>query len=253
MLGLNGKKAIVTGAGGGIGREICARLAAAGCNIALFDIDSEAANSVANSLEGVTTSVHKVDVADYEAVGQVVAEARAALGGLHILINNAGWDIAQPFIDTEPDFWDKVIAINYKGPLNLHHHVLPTLIAQGAGKIVNISSDAGRVGSTGEAVYAGCKAALTGFGKSVARELARTGICVNTVCPGPTDTPLFEEFAGEGEFGQKVRSGLERAIPMRRLGQPADIAGVVLFLVSDDADFITGQTISVSGGLTMHG
>ena len=253
MLGLNGKKAIVTGAGGGIGGEICARLAAEGCDIALFDIDGEAANSVANSLMPVTTSVHKVDVADYEAVGQAVADASAVLGGLNILINNAGWDIAQPFIDTEPDFWDRVISIIYKGALNLHHHVLPTFIEQGAGKIVNISSDAGRVGSTGEAVYAGCKAALAGFGKSVARELARTGICINTVCPGPTDTPLFEEFAGEGEFGQKVRSGLERAIPMRRLGQPADIAGVVLFLVSNDADFITGQTISVSGGLTMHG
>ena len=250
MLGLNGKMAIVTGAGGGIGREICARLAAAGCDIALFDIDSEAANSVANSLEGVTTSVHEVDIADYEAVGQAVADATAALGGLHILINNAGWDIAQPFIDTEPDFWDKVIAINYKGPLNLHHHVLPTLIAQGAGKIVNISSDAGRVGSTGEAVYAGCKAALTGFGKSVARELAKTGICINTVCPGPTDTPLFDEFAGEGEFGQKVRSGLERAIPMRRLGQPEELGGIVRFLAGDQASYITGQVFVVDGGMT---
>ena len=253
MLGLTGKKAIVTGAGGGIGTEICERLAAAGCDIALFDIDGTAIRQVASSLTSVNTSTHQVDIADYAAVGQAVSDARNRLQGLDILINNAGWDIAQPFMDTDPDFWDRVIDINYKGPLNLHHHVLPAFIDQGSGKIVNVSSDAGRVGSTGEAVYAGCKAALTGFGKSVARELARSGICINTVCPGPTDTPLFEEFAGKGEFGQKVRSGLERAIPMKRLGQPADIAGIVVFLASNDADFITGQTISVSGGLTMHG
>jgi len=253
VLGLTGKKAIVTGAGGGIGTEICERLAAAGCDIALFDIDGTAIRQVASSLTSVNTSTHQVDIADYAAVGQAVSDARNRLQGLDILINNAGWDIAQPFMDTDPDFWDRVIDINYKGPLNLHHHVLPAFIDQGSGKIVNVSSDAGRVGSTGEAVYAGCKAALTGFGKSVARELARSGICINTVCPGPTDTPLFEEFAGKGEFGQKVRSGLERAIPMKRLGQPADVAGIVVFLASNDADFITGQTISVSGGLTMHG
>ena len=253
MLGLTGKKAIVTGAGGGIGTEICERLAAAGCDIALFDIDGTAIRQVASSLTSVNTSTHQVDIADYAAVGQAVSDARNRLQGLDILINNAGWDIAQPFMDTDPDFWDRVIDINYKGPLNLHHHVLPAFVDQGSGKIVNVSSDAGRVGSTGEAVYAGCKAALTGFGKSVARELARSGICINTVCPGPTDTPLFEEFAGKGEFGQKVRSGLERAIHMKRLGQPADVAGIVVFLASNDADFITGQTISVSGGLTMHG
>jgi len=253
VLGLTGKKAIVTGAGGGIGTEICERLAAAGCDIALFDIDGTAIRQVASSLTSVNTSTHQVDIADYAAVGQAVSDARNRLQGLDILINNAGWDIAQPFMDTDPDFWDRVIDINYKGPLNLHHHVLPAFVDQGSGKIVNVSSDAGRVGSTGEAVYAGCKAALTGFGKSVARELARSGICINTVCPGPTDTPLFEEFAGKGEFGQKVRAGLERAIPMKRLGQPADVAGIVVFLASNDADFITGQTISVSGGLTMHG
>ncbi len=253
MLGLKGKRAIVTGAGGGIGNEICARLASEGCDIALFDINRRAAQQVAAQISSVKTTIHEVDISDYEAVGFAVKEAVEQLGGLDILVNNAGWDIAQPFLDTNPEFWDRVIAINYKGPLNLHHHVLPILNKQGAGKIVNVSSDAGRVGSTGEAVYAGCKAALTGFGKSVARELAQNGICINTVCPGPTDTRLFEEFAGKGEFGQRIRSGLERAIPMRRLGQPADIAGAILFLVSDDADFITGQTISVSGGLTMHG
>ena len=152
MLGLTGKKAIVTGAGGGIGTEICERLAAAGCDIALFDIDGTAIRQVASSLTSVNTSTHQVDIADYAAVGQAVSDARNRLQGLDILINNAGWDIAQPFMDTDPDFWDRVIDINYKGPLNLHHHVLPAFVDQGSGKIVNVSSDAGRVGSTGEAV-----------------------------------------------------------------------------------------------------
>lgn len=253
MKGLAGKVAIVTGAGGGIGREICTRLAELGCHLAMFDMDDEALSEAANAIDGVRTSTHVVDISDYDAVGRTITDACSSHSRIDILINNAGWDIAQPFIETTPDFWDRVIDTNYKGPLNLHHHVLPLLIDSGGGKIINVSSDAGRVGSTGEAVYAGCKAALTGFGKSVAREVAKSGICINTVCPGPTDTKLFAEFAGEGEFGQKVRDGLARAIPMRRLGQPDDVAGVIVFLASDDADFITGQTISVSGGLTMNG
>ena len=253
MRGLQNKVAIVTGAGGGIGKEICARLAELGCHLAMFDVNRDALGGDDPANSDVNRSNHVVDVSDYDAVGHAVSAAIEIHGRIDILINNAGWDIAQPFIETKPEFWDKVIDINYKGPLNLHHHVLPHFVEQGHGKIINVSSDAGRVGSTGEAVYAGCKAALTGFGKSVARELAKSGICINTVCPGPTDTQLFAEFAGEGEFGQKVRQGLARAIPMRRLGQPEDVAGMIVFLASDDAGFITGQTISVSGGLTMHG
>ena len=255
MRGLKDKTAIVTGAGGGIGRQICLRFAEAGANVALFDVAGDRAEAVAAEVRaaGVDASVHTVDITSTAAVEQAVAAAAAQHGNIDILVNNAGWDLAAQFIDTEPDLWDKVIDINYKGPLNLHHHVLPRMLEAGSGKIINIASDAGRVGSSGEAVYAGCKAAVIAFGKSVARELARSGICINAVCPGPTDTNLFKEFAGEGEYGQRIRQGLERAIPMRRLGQPEDVAGIVVFLASEDANFITGQTISVSGGLTMHG
>ena len=137
--------------------------------------------------------------------------------------------------------------------MTMNGAVLPIMAEQGHGKVVNVASDAARVGSSGEAVYAGCKAAIIAFGKSVARELAKKGVCINTVCPGPTDTAFFREFAGEGEFAEKLKAGLERAIPMRRLGEPADVAGIVTFLASEEANFITGQVISVSGGLTMHG
>ncbi len=255
MNGLAGRVAIVTGAGGGIGREICLRLAQEGACIALFDVNKSAAEAVAGVVQqqGAVCSVHAIDISDYDAVGKAVTEVLKIHGKVDALVNNAGWDQAMPFVETSPELWQKIIAINYGGPLNMHHHVLPLMLDQGAGKIVNVASDAGRVGSTGESVYAGCKAALTGFGKSVAREVAKSGICINTVCPGPTDTDLFRDFAGEGEFGERVRAGLERAIPMRRLGQPQDVAGVILFLISDDASFITGQTISVSGGLTMSG
>jgi 2-hydroxycyclohexanecarboxyl-CoA dehydrogenase len=255
MNGLWDKVAVVTGAGGGIGRQICRRLAASGCHVALFDLNEEGARQTVEALSdfGVETSVHVVDIVDHGAVGEAVKVVLERHGRIDILINNAGWDIAEQFVNTAPEFWQKVIDINYLGPLNLHHHVLPLMVEQRAGKVVNIASDAGRVGSSGESVYAGCKAAVVAFGKSVAREVARSGICINAVCPGPTDTNLFREFAGEGEYGNKVRDGLKRAIPMRRLGEPEDIAGIVAFLASDDADYITGQTISVSGGLTMHG
>ena len=251
MNGLQGKVAIFTGAGGGIGGEICRRFADAGARVALFDIDAAGMAQVAGEI--ADHSAHVVDITDHDAVGAAVAAVASRMGAVDILVNNAGWDHAAPFVETSPELWRRIIDINYLGPLNLHHHVLPLMIEQGHGKIVNVASDAGRVGSTGESVYAGCKSAVMGFGKSVAREVARTGICINTVCPGPTDTNLFRDFAGEGEFGDRVRRGLERAIPMRRLGQPEDVAGAVLFLASSDADFITGQTISVSGGLTMHG
>jgi 2-hydroxycyclohexanecarboxyl-CoA dehydrogenase len=169
------------------------------------------------------------------------------------LANVAGWDRPVPFLDTTLDFWDTVIRINLYGPLNLHHIVVRGMVERGFGRVVNIASDAGRVGSSGEAVYSACKGGLIAFTKTLARELARRGVVVNTICPGPTDTPLFDEFAKSSSTGTKIAEGLTRSIPLRRLGRPDDYPGMIAFLLSDDAAFITGQTVSVSGGLTMHG
>ena len=157
-----------------------------------------------------------------------------------------------PFLQTDPELWKKVIDINLYGPLHMHFAVLPGMVERKTGCVVNISSDAGRVGSSGEAVYSAAKGGIIAFGKTLSRELTRAGIRINTVCPGPTDTPLFAQVA-QGDAGQKIVDGLQRAIPMRRLGQPDDYPGIIAFLASDDAAYITGQTISVSGGLTMHG
>ena len=173
-------------------------------------------------------------------------------GPIDVLVNNAGWDVIKPFLDTDPDLWKKVIDINLYGPLNMHHAVLPGMVKNGGGRVVNIASDAGRVGSSGEAVYSACKGGIISFTKTVARELARKGIQLNAVAPGPTDTPRFAQGA-EGEAGQKIAEGLKQAIPMKRLAQPTDYPGIICFLSSDDAGFITGQVISVSGGLSMHG
>ena len=182
-------------------------------------------------------------------------EAKAALGSepIDVLVNNAGWDRFQNFVDTQPAEWDQLFDINLRGPLNMHHLVLPGMLARGGGRIVNISSDAARVGSSGESVYSACKGGIISFSKTLAREVARKGITVNVVCPGPTDTPILRGFLGEGDAGQKVYEALVRAIPMKRVGQPDDIPGIVAFLASDDSGFITGQVISVSGGLTMAG
>jgi 2-hydroxycyclohexanecarboxyl-CoA dehydrogenase len=177
-----------------------------------------------------------------------VDEIVAALGPIDALVNNAGWDRLAPFLDTDEDLWERLLDINLRGPIRMTKAVLPQMVERQSGRIVNISSDAGRVGSSGEAVYSACKAGIIGFGKTVAREVARHGITVNAICPGPTDTALLEEVA---QGNEKVIESLKRAIPMRRLGLPEDIAGAVVFMVSDDAGFITGQTLSVSGGLTM--
>lgn len=252
MRGLENQVAVVTGGGGGIGREICVRFAEEGARVAVLDIDAETARHTVEAI-GDTARAFAVDITDPRSVKQAVADVVGTLGTVDTLVNNAGWDRGAPFLETEPELWAKIIAINYQGPLNMHREVLPLMLERKRGKIVNVASDAGRVGSSGEAVYAGCKAAVIAFGKSVAREMARSRICINTVCPGPTDTAFFRDFAGEGEYGEKLREGLKRAIPMRRLGQANDIPGIVAFLSSDDADFITGQVISVSGGLTMHG
>jgi 2-hydroxycyclohexanecarboxyl-CoA dehydrogenase len=245
MKGLGGKTALVTGGGGAIGAAICRRFAGEGARLLVADRIRESAERVARECKGTALVF---DIADY-------AAAKAALGGqtVDVLVNNAGWDRFQNFVDTEPQEWEQLIAINLRGPLHMHHLVLPQMLKRGAGRIVNISSDAARVGSSGEGVYSACKGGIISFSKTLAREVARKGVTVNVVCPGPTDTPILRSFLGEGEAGQKVYDALVRAIPMKRVGQPQDIPGIVAFLASDDAAFITGQVISVSGGLTMAG
>ena len=254
MRGLAGKVALVTGAANGIGRAIALRLAAEGCAVGIFDLDETGALGCAGAIQtqGGHSHVEVVDIGDHGAVERAVESLEAARGPVDILVNNAGWDRAANFLDTEPAFWDQVIRINLYGPLNMHHVVLKRMAARGRGSVVNIASDAGRVGSSGEAVYSACKGGVIALTKTLARELVGKGIRLNTVCPGPTDTAILRSFT-EGPDGAKILEGLKRAIPMRRLGSPEDYPGLVAFLASDDAAYITGQTISVSGGLTMQG
>lgn len=247
MRGLENKVAFVTGAGRGIGRAIASRLAAEGAKVAVADIDEENARATAGAIGDRAVAV-RIDVTDRASVRAAVAEAQRRLGPIQVLVNNAGWDKVEPFVKSEESTWDKVIAINLKGPILCAREVLDGMIQRGAGKIISISSDAGRVGSSGEAVYSAAKAGVIGFSKTLARELARHHINVNVVCPGPTNTPLFNEIAGGNP---KLMDALKRAVPFGRLGEPDDLAGAVAFLASADADFVTGQTLSVSGGLTM--
>ena len=254
MRGLQDKAAIVTGGGSGIGRAICQRMGKEGCKVGVFDINKSGAEETAQLITeaGGMAQAFEADISDLGAVQAAVASFESALGPTDILINNAGWDKIVPFLQTDPELWKKVIDINLYGPIHMHFAVLPGMVERKAGCVVNVSSDAGRVGSSGEAVYSAAKGGIVAFGKTLSRELTRAGIRINTVCPGPTDTPLFAQVAA-GDAGQKIVDGLQRAIPMRRLGQPDDYPGIIAFLASDDAAYITGQTISVSGGLTMHG
>ncbi|HUA32778.1 MAG TPA: 3-oxoacyl-ACP reductase family protein [Candidatus Binataceae bacterium] len=250
---LEGRVAIVTGGANGIGRAIALRLGSEGAAIAIADIQTDAARKTAAEItsQGGRAIGVKLDVTSLDDAVAAADRVERELGPIDILVNNAGWDELKPFVDTTPEFWDKVIAINYRGVLNLCKAIVPRMQSRGAGgKIVSIASDAGRVGSTGESVYAGCKAAIIGFSKTIARELARNQINVNVVCPGPTETNLLRA-AMAGREG--VLNAMAKGIPMRRLGQPEDLAGAVAFFASSDADFATGQVISVSGGLTMVG
>ena len=255
MRGLKGKTTVVTGGASGIGRAIVLRLAEEGARPVIFDIDEVGAARVVDEAKhaGGKAHVRSCDITDYASVQAAVASTETDIGPIDFLVNNAGWDLPMNFLETDPDFWQKVIGINLMGPIHLHHTVVARMAERGAGCVVNIASDAGRVGSSGEAVYSACKGGIIAFTKTLARELTRKGIRLNVVCPGPTDTPLFDVFKSSSGDGEKLASGLERAIPMRRLGRPDDYPGIVAFLLSDDAGYITGQTISVSGGLTMHG
>nr|WP_315595349.1 2-hydroxycyclohexanecarboxyl-CoA dehydrogenase [uncultured Cupriavidus sp.] len=246
---------IVTGGGGGIGGATCRRFASEGARVAVFDMNLDAARKVAADICAAdgTAEAFACDITDRAAVDAAVAAAEAKLGPIDILINNAGWDVFKPFTKTEPAQWDKLIAINLTGALHMHHAVLPGMAARKAGRIVNIASDAARVGSSGEAVYAACKGGLVSFSKTIAREHARHGITVNVVCPGPTDTALFAEYKEGAGNPDKLMEAFTRAIPLGRIGKPEDLPGAVLFFASDDAAFVTGQVLSVSGGLTMNG
>ncbi|MGD9529016.1 SDR family NAD(P)-dependent oxidoreductase [Pseudonocardia sp.] len=242
---LDGKTAIVTGAGRGIGRGIAEKLAAEGGRVVVTDIDEATAKETAQAVGGVGI---RTDVTSRESVDAMVEQVRRDLGRIDVLVNNAGWDKVGPFVDSDPADWDRIVAINLYGVLHTTHAVLPVMIAQGSGTVVTIASDAGRVGSSGEAVYSAAKGGIIAFTKTIARETARNGITANCVCPGPTDTALFASVGGDNP---KLREALTKAIPLRRLGQPSDLANAVAFLASDEAAFITGQTVSVSGGLTM--
>jgi len=247
--------AVVTGGAGGIGRGICERLAHDGFAIGVLDRDGAGADATCHAVSaagGVATTL-VADVTDDAQVVRAFAEVRARLGPPVVLVNNAGWDVFGPFRESTPAIWDKVIAINLRGMLLCTHTALPDLCAAGErGRVISISSDAGRVGSFGEAVYSGAKAGIIGFSKALARELARERVTVNVICPGPVDTALLAAV-GASEAGAKVVAGLGRAIPFKRLGEPADIAAAVAFFASPAAGYITGQVLSVSGGMTMAG
>jgi 2-hydroxycyclohexanecarboxyl-CoA dehydrogenase len=248
---LQRKTAIVTGAARGIGEGVAAALAADGAVVALCDVDLDgvrrAAERVASKYDARTAAI-QLDVADRASVVDAVDRAEGELGALDILVNNAGVDVLGPFVESTEESWDRIIAVNLRGTINTCHVVLPRMIERESGVIVNTASEAGRVGSSGEAVYSATKGGVIAFTKTLAREVARYGIRVNCVSPGPTDTALLGQVA---EVSPGLREALERSIPMRRVGQPTDIAPVVAFLASDDAGYMTGQTLSVSGGLTM--
>jgi len=255
MQQFEGKTVVVTGGGGGIGGATCRRFGREGARVAVFDLNLAAAEAVASAVraDGGTAEAFLCDITDRTSVEAAVAATESKLGPIDVLVNNAGWDVFKPFTKTEPAQWEKLIAINLTGALHMHHAVLPGMVARKKGRIVNIASDAARVGSSGEAVYAACKGGLVSFSKTIAREHARHGINVNVVCPGPTDTALFAEYKEGAGNPEKLMEAFTRSIPLGRIGQPDDLPGAVLFFASDDAAFVTGQVLSVSGGLTMNG
>ena len=248
MRGLDGRCTLVTGAASGIGRAIAERLAEEGARVAVSDLSRPDAEAAAADLGEPAIGV-ELDVTSDDSIRRAVEEVHERLGPIDVLVNNAGWDVLEPFLDSRPETWDRVLAINLRGPIAVTRAVLESMVERGAGRVVSVASDAGRVGSSGEAVYSGAKAGIMGFSRTIAREVAARGINVNTVCPGPTNTPLLRAMA---ETNPKLIAALSRAVPFGRPAEPAEIAAAVAFLASDDAAFITGQTLSVSGGLTMQ-
>ena len=242
------RTALVTGGARGIGQAIVRALAEDGHRVVVADILDEAAAETAASVGGLAV---RLDVTDTASVDHAVSQAESEFGPVAILVNNAGWDEFRPFLQTTEEFWERVIEINYKGCLRVSHRVVPGMVEAGYGRVINIGSDAARVGSSMEAVYSGAKGAVVSFTKTLAREVARHGVTANAVCPGPTETAMLSQMLEAGGDSARTVEALRRAVPMRRLAEPQDIAGAVAFFASDRAAFVTGQTLSVSGGLTM--
>lgn len=255
MRGLKGRVVVVTGGAGGIGAATCRRFAEEGSPVAVLDLSAEAAAAVSEEIRrtGGTAQDYACDIADRAAVDTSIAAITNDLGPIDVLVNNAGWDVFKPFLESTPEEWRRLIDINLLGPLNMHHAVLPGMVERGFGRVVTVASDAARVGSSGESVYAACKAGMLGLSKTLAREHARDGITFNVICPGPTDTALLDGVTGTAPNPDKLREAFRRAIPLGRIGEPQDLPGAICFFASDDAGFITGQVLSVSGGLTMSG
>jgi 2-hydroxycyclohexanecarboxyl-CoA dehydrogenase len=248
-MSLKNQLAVVTGAASGIGAAAAGKLAEAGATVIVADIQVDKGEARAAELRAAGHAAHfvRVDLTDGGSVDAFAADVQARFGTVDVLVNNAGWGRAAPFWEGTPEFWQQMIALNLMGPMRLTKALLPPMMQRGRGRIVNISSDAGRVGSLGETVYSATKGGLIAFTKSLARETARYGIAVNCVCPGPTDTPLMNAVP------DKIKDALTKAIPLRRLGKPEEVADAVLFFSGDGAAYVTGQVLSVSGGLTMAG
>ncbi len=244
------KVAIVTGGASGLGRGIALALAREGARVAVVDLNEAGARDTVDAIakDGGQAAVWRADISDKARIDLVVAEVIARWGTVDILVNNAGLDRVGPFVNSSEAEWDLILRVNLKGPIVCTRAVLDEMTRKSYGKIVNIASDAGRVGSTGEAVYSAAKGGIIAFTKTIARETARHRLNVNCVCPGPSDTPLFQEVAAGNP---KLAESLKRVIPFGRLGTAEDLAPVVVFLASDESGFVTGQTLSVSGGLTM--
>ena len=251
---MSNRVALVTGGGQGIGRGISEVLGGQGFRVAIADLNVGTAQDTARAVTeaGGTAMAVPADITDTASVLAAVKTVAQELGPVEVAVNNAGWDDFMSFVDTTEDFWDRILEVNFKGALRVTQAVVPGMMERGWGRVINIGSDAGRVGSSLEAVYSGAKGGIIAFTKTLAREVAAKGITANTVCPGPTDTPALRSFAGNsGQDGEKVIAAMTRAVPMRRLAQPSDVAAAVAFFASDATGYITGQTLSVSGGLTM--
>ncbi|WP_202815374.1 MULTISPECIES: SDR family NAD(P)-dependent oxidoreductase [Peribacillus] len=244
------RMAFITGAGSGIGREISKKLASRNINVIVADINLKNAEETVSLIEksGFEARAVHCDVTKLESVKKAVEESVNYYHRIDILVNNAGWDKVEPFLKSDPSTWKRIIDINLLGQIHTSKEILPLMIENGYGKVVNIASDAARVGSSGEAVYSAAKGGVIAFTKTIAREMARHKLNINCIAPGPADTPLFQEI---GSYNEGIVGALEKAIPFRRLAQPEDIASAVAYFVSEEAGYITGQTLSVNGGLTM--